>query len=126
MTPPHNDQPEILVLDGNERNADLLSDFLVTEGYEEVVVTDLCAAGEVITDASRFTFAIVDIDRFEQPVWPYCERLNNHNVPFIVLSGLRNRTLRQESHHHGANAFVDKPIPKRELRNLIQSAVDPW
>ena len=122
--PSHNEQPEILVMDGNERNADLLSDFLVTGGYEVVIITDLSKADEVIADASRFTFAIVDIDRFERPVWSYCERLDNHDVPFIVLSGLRNRALRQESHSHGANAFVDKPIPKRELREFIEETLE--
>lgn len=123
--PSQNDQPAILVMDGNERNADLLSDFLTTEGYASVVATDLSTADKVITDASRFAFAIVDIDRFDQPIWSYCERLDNHDVPFIVLCGIRNRALQRESTEHGASAFVDKPIPKRELRNLIQSAIDP-
>lgn len=122
--PSHDEQSEILVLDGNERNAELLSDFLTIEGYGVVVITEFDKADRVIADASRFAFAIVDIDRFERPVWPYCERLDNHDVPFIVLSGLQNRALRRESAKHGANAFVDKPILKRELRELIKEIPD--
>lgn len=125
MPPTHDDRPRILVMDANERNADLLSDFLEQEGYEPAVVTDLDAASEIVTEASRFAFAIVDIDRFDSPVWPYCERLHRNGVPFIVLSGLQAPSLRRESRESGARSFINKPVPKRELRELVHTAIDP-
>lgn len=125
MTPPEiNDQPQILVLDGNERNAELLHQFLEDERYEPTIITDLEEAEENITTFSQFTFAIIDIDRFDDPVWPYCERLQEHGVPFIVLSGLGASSLRRESREHGARSFVSKPVPKQELRDLIQTAIN--
>lgn len=125
MPPTHDDQPRILVMDANERNADLLSDFLTEEGYEPTAVTDLDAADDIVADASRFAFAIIDIDRFEDPVWPYCEQLHENSVPFIILSGLQASSLQRESQEYGARSFVNKPVPKQELRGLIHTAIDP-
>ena len=124
--PSHDDQPEILVLDGNDRNAELLREFLATEGYAPVVVTDLELADEAITHVGTFSCAIIDVDRLGSPVWPYCEELSEHDVPFIVLSGVQNWSLQRESHEHGASEFIDKPIPKRELRSLIQSTINSY
>lgn len=120
MSRAHDGQPRILVMDANERNADLLSDFLDREGYEPTVVTELDAADDVVDQASRFAFAIIDIDRFERPVWPYCDRLEDNGVSFIVLSGLPASALQRERGDNGAHSFVEKPIPKRELRDLLQ------
>jgi CheY-like chemotaxis protein len=117
------DQPRILVMDANERNADLLSDFLAEEGDESVVVTDYETAEEVIADASEFGVALIDVDRFDSPVWPYCDHLHTNDVPFVVLSALQPPTLRQESRDHGAPAFVGKPISKPELRRLLDTAL---
>ncbi len=114
---------QVLVMDANLRNAEVLGDFLTAEGYTPVLVTDLDRAEDALANADEYVFAIVDIDRFDTPVWSHCERLREHSVPFIVLSGIRDRSLRRESHERGADAFVDKPIPKRELRALLQSAV---
>lgn len=124
MSSTRDGQPRILVMDANESNADLLSDFLAEEGYEPVAVTDIESADEATEDASQFAFATIDIDRFDNPVWSYCEELHEAGVPFIVLGGVQNPTLRRESREHGADAFVDKPVPKREFLNLIESAVN--
>lgn len=120
----HDDQIRILVMDANERNARLLSDYLASEGYRPVVATDLETADEELANAERFEFAIVDIDWFEQPVWPYCERLDTCDVPFVVFSGVQTRPIQQKSREKGARAFVHKPIEKRELRDLIRTTID--
>lgn len=123
MTLTREHKPQILVMDANERNAGLLRDFLSGEGYAPVVVTDLEQADEAITRLGTYSFAIIDVDRFDRTVWPICEELNDHDVPFIVLSGVQNRSLQRESHQHGASEFVDKPISKRGLRTLIRSTI---
>lgn len=122
MPPKHEGSPRILVMDGNERNAALLSDFLESEGLEPVVVTDLERADAVFERESDFAVALVDIDRFETTVWPYCDRLRELGIPFIVLSGIQTPSVRRESREFGARSFVDKPIPKQDLRELIRSA----
>lgn len=125
MAPTDDDRVHILVMDANERNAELLGEFIAGEGYEPVVCTEIETADEVVADPSQFGFAVIDVDRFDTPVWSYCKRLDEHDVPFIVLSGLQNPTLRHKSHGHGANAFVDKPIPKQQFRTLIETAISP-
>lgn len=124
MAPTHDGGPQILVMDANERNAELLGSFLEAERYRPVVLTDLEMAEDALANVERYAFAIVDVDRFGGPVWSHCELFVEGDVPFVVLSGLRNRSLRRKSRVRGANAFVDKPIPKRHLRNLIESALE--
>ena len=124
MAPTDDEPPCVLVMDANERNAALLADFLETEGYEPQVRTTLDVADEVVTDPSRFAFAIIDIDRFASPVCPYCDQLHEQDVPFIVLSGFRTPSLRRESREHGAHSFVEKPISKQELHEFITLATD--
>lgn len=123
MTSENDGAPRILVMDGNERNADLLAEFLTERGYTPAVATDLDGAEDRLSDAESYAFAIVDIDRFDSPVWPYCDRLEDHDVPFVVLSGISDRSLRRKCRDRGADAFVEKPIPKRTLRELIRSAL---
>lgn len=111
-------------MDANERNATVLQEFLAEEGYEPLAVTSLETADKVVADQPQFEFAIVDLDRFDSPVWPYCQRLSDEDVPFVVLSGLQNPSLREESNEHGAKAFVDKPLPKQKFRELIETAIE--
>ena len=116
-------QPRILVIDGNERTAELLRRFLVEEECNPTVVTTLDAANELLDESMQFACAVVDIDRFDRPVWEYCQQLHDHEVPFIVLSEVRNRSLRRESREHGARSFVEKPVPQQEFRVLIENAL---
>lgn len=124
MPPTDDDTPRILVLDGNERNAALLGKFLEKEGYEPAVITNLDTAGEVREDVSQFSFASVDLDWFDSPIWSYCERLHEQRVPFIVLSGLRTPALVEQSYQYGTDSFVVKPIAKREFRELIRTVIE--
>lgn len=124
MTTDHEGRPQILIMDANERNAQVLQEFLRREGYDPIIVTDIDTVGKDIDSAADISFALIDIDRFERPIWPYCDRLDRHDVPFIVLSGLEAPTLQRESREHGARAFVDKPIPKRELLSLLRTSVE--
>lgn len=125
MTQIRDDKPKILVVDANERNTSLLSNFLATEGYEPMVVTDFGQTDEAITRIETVSFAIIDVDRFDRLVWSFCGKLNEHDVPFIVLSGRQNRSLQRESYEHGATKFIQKPIAKRELRTLVRSILNP-
>jgi len=113
----------MLVMVANERNVDLLSDVLAEKGYDSVVVTDYETAEEVIADASAFGVALIDVDRFDSPVWPYCDHLHMNDVPFVALSALQPPTLRQERRDHGAPAVGEKPISNPELRRLLDTAL---
>lgn len=123
MTTADDARPRILLIDGNERNVSLLSDFLKQEGYEPIGITEIEDAEKRTSGPVQAVFAIIDIDRFEQSMWRYCERLHDEGVPFVVLSGIESATLQQESQERGAQAFVDKPTSKQQLRNLIEKTV---
>lgn len=122
MASPNDDSVRVLVIAGNARNATLLKDFLDEEGFETDTATELETAHEILDENPQPEIALVDIDRFDTPVWSYCDRLYEASIPFLVLSKLRNRGLRRESRTHGAESFLQKPLPKQELRAVIRTA----
>ena len=125
MPPSRNeDRPDILVLDGNSHNAALLRRFLAKQGYDPTVMTELNTLDDQLLEAVQFDCAVIDIDRFDRPVWNCCGQLHDLGIPFIVLSGIRDRSLRRKSREHGAQTYVIKPIPQRELRSLISNILD--
>lgn len=115
----------ILVMDANERNANLLAEFLGEECYDPGVLSELDDADGRLVDHSPIDLAIVDIDRFGSAVWDVCDHLRDRNIPFIVLSGVENERLKRQSRENGARSFVVKPVRKRELLNLIATSTRP-
>lgn len=114
--------PRILVMDGNERNVNLLQEFLAGEGFDPVVATDVPTGAEYVGEGG-LAFAIVDLDRFSGGIWGHCERLAEAGVPYLLLSGTESNTLRQKSRSVGAVRFLQKPVPKRALRDIIDTSI---
>lgn len=114
------------MVDGNEYNAKLLHRFLAEAGYEPIMATDLTTVDDRLEERSQFSLAVIDIDRFDRPVWKRCERLYDSEIPFIVLSSSRNRGLRRKSREYGAETYVIKPISQAEFRSLIEKCLSPY
>lgn len=124
MPPADEARPRILVMDGNDRNAALIGDFLEARGYEPTVVTDVEPGDPGPAEVSDVAFALVDLDRLGATVWEHCDRLADEGVPFVVLSGVETTALRRESRSHGASRLVEKPVSKQALADLVRTAID--
>ncbi|WP_232210380.1 response regulator [Nitrococcus mobilis] len=62
---------------------------------------------------------VVDVTDFSTDVWSMCTRLQNHNIPFIVLSAPQTLNLDNHSLAYGATSVLRKPIAKSALLQLI-------
>ena len=65
--------------------------------------------------------ALVDPSGFGETVWPMCQRLQDHGIPFVVLSTNRDRDAGNRSLQYGAASVLYKPVAKEALLNLLRS-----
>jgi DNA-binding response OmpR family regulator len=115
------DNPLILAVDRNERNLELLAQFLGKEGYQIFKASSLEALEQALTNSKEIDLALVDIAGFDRSIWECCDCLRAQNIPFLVLSPKQNVAIQQQSFAHGASGMLIKPLVIKELLLLIRS-----
>ena len=116
-------QPRVLTVDRNQRNLELLSQFLQKEGYEAVPISTLKEFDQILMRADSFGIALVDISGFDRSIWERCEKLSTHNVPLLIISPQQVKSIQQESLAHGAQGVIFKPLVVKEFTNLIRAMI---
>jgi DNA-binding response OmpR family regulator len=114
----------ILTVDHNQRNQELLAQFLGKAGYQTIGVSTLEQLDTTINDSPTIGLALVDISGFDRSIWQHCEQLRTKNIPLLVLSPRYTATLQQESLAHGARSMLIKPLVVKELLGLIRSLLE--
>jgi len=76
----------ILAVDRNQRNLELLAQFLNKEGYQALGASSFEEVAQAIGQPARIGMALVDISGFDRRIWDCCEQLRNHQIPFLILS----------------------------------------
>jgi DNA-binding response OmpR family regulator len=116
--------PLILALDRNQRNVELLRQFLGKEGYQLLAATTLDEFDRALAESDDIGLALVDIAGFDRSVWERCEGLRAKKVPFLVLSPRQSTALQQTSLTHGARGVLLKPLVVKELLGIIRSLLE--
>jgi DNA-binding response OmpR family regulator len=111
----------ILTVDRNQRNLELLAQFLNKEGYETLPVSSLEGFDQIFEQVESLVLALVDISGFDRRIWEYCEKLSSNDVPLLVISPPQLSAIRQESLMHGADGVLFKPLMVAELMKVIRS-----
>jgi len=52
------------------------------------------------------------------------QKLNNHKVPIIVISGMDDENLRNELYQNGISEFLTKPIDRIKLKEIIADLIE--
>jgi DNA-binding response OmpR family regulator len=113
----------ILTVDRNQRNLELLEQFLQKQGYETVPVSTLENFEQILAQADSFGIALVDISGFDRSIWSYCEQLSTHEVPLLILSPPQLKSIRQESLAHGAQDVLFKPLIPNDFVSLVRTMI---
>ncbi|HEU5381540.1 MAG TPA: response regulator [Ktedonobacteraceae bacterium] len=113
----------VLLVNRNQRNLDLLSDFLSKAGYIICAAGTLEAFDHALAEDS-IVVALVDITGFDSGVWERCEQLRRKKKPFLVVSTRQSAAIQQASISHGARGVMIKPLVVKELINLVQSMLE--
>ena len=111
----------ILAVDRNQRNLELLAQFLNKEGYQTIGADSFEEVVRAIDDPAKIGMALVDISGFDRRIWDCCEQLRNHQIPFLILSPKQSAAIQHESFSRGARSMLVKPLIVRDLLSIVHS-----
>ncbi len=115
------EEPPILVVNHNQQNLHLLTQFLAKEEYITYSVKNLDEFDIALATYTVFCMALIDITGFDQHIWSRCAQLQQNNVPFIIISPKQSAMIQQASLGHGAKSVLIKPLVIRDLLAIISS-----
>jgi two-component system, OmpR family, phosphate regulon response regulator OmpR len=109
------DAPHLLVVDDDRRIRDLLSRFLLGEGYR-VTTADNAADARAKLAGLRFDLLILDVMMPGETGFELAKDLRtSSNVPIVMLTARDEAASRIEGLTLGADDYVGKPFEPREL-----------
>jgi two-component system phosphate regulon response regulator OmpR len=109
------DAPHLLVVDDDRRIRDLLSRFLLGEGYR-VTTADSAADARAKLAGLRFDLLILDVMMPGETGFDLAKDLRaSSNVPIVMLTARAEAGSRIEGLALGADDYVGKPFEPREL-----------
>lgn len=113
----------ILVVDDEKNICDLLSLYLVKEGFETECAQDGLQALEKF-EAGKFDLVILDIMLPGKDGWEVCREIRKtSNVPIIMLSAKGETFDKVLGLELGADDYVTKPFDSKELVARIKSVI---
>ena len=110
----------ILLVACNQRNIELLSQFLSKTGYATRSVRDVHAFALLIESSFACGLALIDITGFDQGIWIHCEELSRQGVPLVVVAPQAHQHLQYKSYSHGAKGVLFKPLVMQELLGTVK------
>lgn len=111
--------PSILLIMRQPGNVRVLRTALESHGHACIGASDREAVHEALSQHRALDLALVDVTGFGKSVWSICEKLQQSNVPFIVLSAKQELRLSSRTLGYGATSVLEKPIVKASLLQLI-------
>lgn len=114
----------ILLVNVNQRNLQLLAEFLGKEGFATSTATSLEEFDRVLAGEDTVGVALVDITGFDPGIWEHCEQLRSKQRPFLVISPRQSAAIQQASLSHGARGVMIKPLVVKELIGLVKSMLE--
>jgi DNA-binding response OmpR family regulator len=123
--------PHILLVEDQERAARGMQELLIHEGFEVSCAPD-GPTGLEATRRRRVDAVVLDVMLPGMDGFAVCRALRRHeatsHVPVIMLTGLSDTPSKLQSFELGADDYLVKPVPARELaarlRKLIAARVD--
>ncbi len=114
----------LLVVDDVPQNRTLLERMLTAEGYSVTSVGDGATALRLV-EAEAPDLIVSDIDMPNMNGIEFCRRVKENPatrlVPFILITGLADRTNRIAGIEAGADDFLGKPFDSQELKARVRS-----
>jgi two-component system phosphate regulon response regulator OmpR len=115
------DAPHLLVVDDDRRIRDLLSRFLLSEGYR-VTTADTAADARAKLEGLRFDLLILDVMMPGETGFNLTRDLRAYsNVPIIMLTARAEPNSRIEGLAIGADDYLGKPFEPKELSLRVAS-----
>ncbi len=115
------DAPHLLVVDDDRRIRELLSRFLMGEGYRVTTVQSAAEARSKLEGLS-FDLLILDVMMPAETGFEFARKLRtSSNVPILMLTARGEAESRIQGLEIGADDYVGKPFEPRELSLRVAS-----
>src|SRR6476469_8942332 len=121
LSAPSDDAPHLLVVDDDRRIRDLLSRYLLAEGYR-VTTAETAADARAKLAGLRFDLLILDVMMPGESGFELTRSLRaSSTVPILILTARGESESRIEGLESGADDYVGKPFEPRELSLRVAS-----
>jgi two-component system phosphate regulon response regulator OmpR len=118
---PADDAPHLLLVDDDRRIRDLLSRFLLAEGFR-VTTADNAAEARAKLTGLKFDLLILDVMMPGETGFELAKSIRTASpVPILMLTARDEKEMRIEGLEIGADDYVAKPFEPRELSLRISS-----
>jgi len=109
----------ILLVACNQRNLDLLSQFLMKNGYLITSIKDLQGFELILKRSDVFGLALVDISGFNKDIWKYCELFSSRGMALVIIAPQKQQQVQYESLANGVKGVLYKPLMPSELLSTV-------
>jgi CheY-like chemotaxis protein len=117
-------KPQLLIVNGNKRDLDLLSQQLGKEGYRIYKAASVKELSKLVSEPeTKISLAIVDVSEFKHDIWDQCKKLRKHRIPFLVIAAKRSQAIQKQSIEQGASGVLTKPLGLKELVEHIHGVI---
>lgn len=118
---------QVLVLEGNEKNREMLKDIL-SDDYIVIEAENYQNALDILkTDSENISLIIIDLTISAMDGYSFLDVLKNDDnyssIPVIVTTSSDNITDEITALEHGANDFVQKPFRPQVIRHRAASLI---
>jgi DNA-binding response OmpR family regulator len=117
-------QGVVLTADRNQRNLELLKQFLENAGFSTMQASSVEEIYDALKGPEVIALALVDISGFDRSIWECCEQMKAKSIPLMILSPKHSMAIQQESLMHGARGVLVKPLVVKEMLALVQSLIE--
>src|SRR6266516_1526934 len=112
---PSDDAPHLLVVDDYRHIRDLLSRFLLAEGYR-VTTAETAAEARAKLEGLRFDLLMLDVMMPSETGFEFARKLRtSSSVPILMLTARGEAESRIQGLEIGADDYLGKPFEPREL-----------
>lgn len=114
----------ILVVEQNQKNAELISNALFKFGFICNSACDYAALDNALSINDLFDIVLMDITGFDAEIWERCKKIHQLNIPLLILSAKPSAALQQHGMRYGAKGIVTKPVILNDFVKLIYSLIN--
>lgn len=112
----------ILIADDEPRITELISDFLIADGYNTLIAQDGEAALQLFNNHKEVSLVILDIMMPEIDGWQVCREIRKtSNVPVMLLTARSEEFDQLMGFESGADDYVTKPFSPAVLVKRIEA-----
>lgn len=121
----HSELPHVLVIDDNQDATEVLALLIETEGWTVATACTLAQGREQVA-SRRPDIVLLDLNLPDGSGMKLLSELKanpvTNAIPVVILSGMLDSEVKEETQHLGAADFLAKPFAQERLSSVLRLA----